>query len=135
MAGIGGYEVAGTEAYPTPESSTHFKDATCVKCHMHNFNHTFEPRLDACAECHDGITDFDFNGVQTTVNNLMTSLEGKLQTAGLLDASGTIVVGTYPVDQAGALYNYEMISDDRSEGVHNPKYIEALLRNSIGVFP
>jgi hypothetical protein len=134
LTGVGGYEIAGNDAYPTPESTTHFKDATCVKCHMHNFSHTWMPSLDACKECHDGITDFDFNGVQTTVNNLVASLGTKLTTAGLLDANGSPVVGTYPVDQVGALYNYLMIEDDRSEGVHNPKYIEALLRNSIDVF-
>lgn len=134
LAGIGGYEVAGTEAYPTPESTTHFKDATCVKCHMYQQHHTFEPSIDACKECHDGITDFDFNGVQTTVTNLLEELKTELTTAGLLNATGGEVVGTYPVDQAGALYNYLMVEDDRSEGVHNTKYIEALLRNSIDVF-
>ena len=134
LAGIGGAEIAGTEAYPSAESSTHFKDATCVKCHMYQQHHTFEPSLDACKECHDGITDFDFNGVQTTVTNLMESLKDELTTAGLLSSSGSPVVGTYPVKQAEALYNYLMIEDDRSEGVHNPKYVEALLRNSIDVF-
>jgi hypothetical protein len=134
LDGIGGYEVAGSAAYPDPESTTHFKDATCVKCHMHNFNHTFEPSLDACKECHDGITDFDFNGVQSDVLSFLSTLKGDLTTAGLLDANGSPVVGTYPVDQAGALYNYLMIEDDRSEGVHNPAYVKALLKNSIAVF-
>ncbi len=134
LAGVGGYEVAGPLPYPAPESTTHYNKATCVKCHMHNQNHTFMPSLDACNECHDNLTDFDFNGFQTKINGLMETLKGKLTDAGLLSSSGSNLTGTFPVDQAGALYNYLMIEDDRSEGVHNPDYIEALLTNSIAVF-
>jgi hypothetical protein len=134
VAGIGGYEVAGLTAYPEAESTAHFKSATCVVCHMHNQNHTFEPSLDACKECHDDITSFDYKGVQTEVEGLMEQLKEKLVSKGLLTDAGSAVVGTYPVDQVGALYNFLMIEDERSEGVHNPDYVKALLRNSIEVF-
>ena len=127
VEGIKGYEVAGTETYPSSQHA-HRTGASCVTCHMHEQNHTMEASLDAC---NDGLTDFDYNDVQTTVENKLAALQSALQTAGLLDADGEIITGTYPVEHVGALYNYEMIIDDKSMGVHNPPYITALLQNSI----
>lgn len=134
--GVGGYEVAGTTSYPLTPSS-HREMLSCVQCHMYETSHTWEPSLARCntAECHDGAAaSFDVNNVQTDMGNLLTALEEKLKGAGILDANGGIVTGKYTTDQVGALYNFELISDDRSLGVHNPRYIEALLRNSIEVF-
>ncbi len=142
LAGIGGYESFSNLVVPFPpsRSTTHYTKAKCVECHMYgdtinNHTHTFEPSLNACNTCHDHLTSFDFDGVQTSVTASMATLKAKLQAAGLLSASGSSVVGTFKVDQVGALYNYLMIQDDKSEGVHNAKYIEALLANSNAVFP
>jgi hypothetical protein len=41
------------------------------------------------------------------------------------------VVGTYPMIQAQAYFNWVGIEEDRSLGAHNPKYIKALLLNTI----
>ena len=41
------------------------------------------------------------------------------------------VVGTYPMVQAQAFFNWVGLEEDRSLGVHNPRYVEALLTNSI----
>lgn len=138
LKGVGGYEMDG---FDYPNETPHTKGATCVTCHMDESNHTFNPKLSACnaAECHNGeITTLDENSRQVLVSNLLNTLRDNLVTAGLLADDGEggyeIVTGTYPVDQAGALYNYEMISDDRSMGVHNFKYVEALLQNSISIF-
>jgi hypothetical protein len=133
LEGIGGYEIAGTVAYPTSQSA-HRTSASCVSCHMHEGEHKFEPKVAACTDCHPGAADFDVNGKQTEIAGLMTTLQGKLETAGLLD-EGHEVVGTYDTDEAGALYNYFLVFDDRSDGVHNYDYIKALLQNSIEVFP
>ena len=64
----------------------------------------------------------------------MATLEGKLKDEGLLDVDGHPVVGTYETDKVAALYNYEWLLDDRSNGVHNFPYLERLLANSIAVF-
>jgi hypothetical protein len=48
----------------------------------------------------------------------------------LLEA-GNPVVGTYPEEQAGALWNYIRVEEDRSLGVHNSAYIKALLQAGI----
>ncbi|WP_127342054.1 multiheme c-type cytochrome [Ancylomarina longa] len=138
FAGIGGYEKTGG-AYPTAYDSGHFKNTeACVTCHMNDKDgvptHDWEPQITACQQCHTDATDFDVNNVQTDVEALMETLKAKLITAGLLDANGGIVTGTYTVDQAGALFNYEMIHDDKSMGVHNADYTEALLNESIASF-
>jgi hypothetical protein len=41
------------------------------------------------------------------------------------------IVGTYPMAQAQAFFNWIGLTEDRSLGVHNPRYVEALLTNSI----
>ena len=138
LEGIGLYEVAGSEDYPASQT-THRTSASCTSCHMHastttgEGNHTWNVPLESCTTCHSGATDFDINGKQTEIRSLMTELELKLTIAGLL-ADGHPNPGTYPVDEVGALYNYEGVLDDRSSGVHNYPYTKALLQNSIEVF-
>jgi hypothetical protein len=138
LEGIGGYEVAGSIDYPASQS-THRKAASCTSCHMHasteigEGGHTWNVPFGACTTCHPDATDFDVNGKQTEIRNLITELEQKLTSAGLL-VDGSPNPGSYPVDQVGALYNYETMKDDRSDGVHNYPYIVALLQNSIEVF-
>jgi len=41
------------------------------------------------------------------------------------------VVGTYPMAHAQAFFNWIGLEEDRSLGVHNPQYVNALLTNSI----
>jgi len=138
LRGFGAYEVAGSATYPVSgEGSTHATSATCVTCHMHEGEHTWEPSLEACnsADCHDGgLTSVTDNSRQQTFKTLMATLESKLTAAGLL-LDGHPNPGTYPTAQVGALYNYEWLVDDRSNGVHNFPYLEAMLNNSIAVFP
>ena len=42
-----------------------------------------------------------------------------------------VVTGTFPVDDVRAFYNWDMVFEDRSEGVHNVAYTMALIKNSI----
>ena len=136
LEGIQGAEVAGNEAYPAVGSSTHRQGASCVSCHMgepdeNDGEHSWIPTLKACQQCHTSATDFDINGVQTEVTELMTELEGLLQIEGILDAEGELVTGLYPMDVANAYWNWEFTYQDHSHGVHNPGYNLALLKNSI----
>lgn len=142
LLGTGYYEVKGTETYANDYHTTHVADA-CATCHMYDAGHTFAPNVNACnaSGCHDNapLTNFNYNGAQDSVTVWLKQLGAKLVAAGLLkynaDSSATSeVTGTYPADQAGALFNYEGLSDDKSEGVHNFKYVKALLKNSIAVF-
>ena len=132
LLGVGGAgAVTGTPSmhYSTVEN-------TCVTCHMgDSANHTFSPNVATCTACHADATSFDINGVQTTVTGKLDALKAALTTAGLLDAQGAIVAGSYPEAQANALWNYIYVNnEDKSLGVHNSKYTNALLDASLAVF-
>lgn len=147
VAGVGFAEIAGSVAYPAAGSSKHF-EKSCTGCHMAPFTakqggHSLVPSLASCNECHGGtpITDYNYGGVQTNVTAKLVQLRDKLVSMGLITATPsatdpTVInyapkAGTVPMVQAQALYNYFGLMDDRSEGVHNPKYINALLTNTL----
>jgi hypothetical protein len=145
LEGIGGYETAGSEAYPEVGGSSHRTGSSCNSCHMPaagNDNtsggHSFVPNMASCTSCHTDADDFDINGFQSEVGTLIASLESKLVNNGIIDTEGDLLIPdgglTLPVDQAGAYYNYATVVDDGSGGVHNPKYTKALLQNSIEAF-
>jgi hypothetical protein len=160
----GGYEYPG-QTYGT---STHQLKLSCVDCHMAPVasnrnvgNHSFEPSLSVCQNCHAGATSFDVNGGQTLDQTEMFELEADLNDAGFLTRSTaapyTALVGTeltdgqfasdsprtgagavdggppVPLDaaQAGALYNYMIIAKGGGGGVHNPKYTQQLIYDSV----
>lgn len=144
--GNGFAEIPGSVAYPAPGSSKHLEQASCVGCHMAPFTakqggHTYIPSLAACNTCHGGtaITDYNYGGVQTDVKAKLDQLRDKLVELGAIAKTTTDGVDTYaPVDkkvvpmvQAQAVFNYFGLEEDRSFGVHNPKYVKALLSNSL----
>jgi hypothetical protein len=150
LIGSNGYEYAGY-VY----EQTNHRGATgdgCLDCHMkatsqnvvggHSFNMAWGEgaaeiiNIDACAraDCHAGLKDFDRDGIQTEVAGLITELETLLVDAGLITMDGATAVPNAvaaTIGQAGAVYNLLLAKEDRSLGVHNPKYIEGLLRSSI----
>ena len=69
----------------------------------------------------------DVNGLQTEIVEKLEQVKAALQAKGLMDADGVVVVGDYPEAQAGALWNYLFVEEDKSDGVHNPGYANALL--------
>lgn len=98
-----------------------------------------------CADgsCHPGVTSFDFTadedydgdgtteGYQTEIEGLLEDLATLLTAQGVL-SGGSPTTGTI-ADQnlAGAVWNYVMVEEDRSHGVHNFNYIRSLLEASI----
>ncbi len=131
LMGIGLYDFGGANSLPAVGSATH-ATAGCTACHMYEGAHTFaEPFLEACAQCHGTVANFDINGKQKEIETLMATLAGILTTDGVLDAEGNVVVGTYPVDVARGFYNYISIEEDKSMGAHNPSYVIPILKNTI----
>jgi len=150
IAGTTGYEISGTASYP---SGNPHKSAGCNTCHMaepygnmaggHTFSMTYESHgsetelVAGCNVCHSSLEEFDYNDVMTDVESLLTDLETELVNAGIYDAATgrpDVSFGSsldLTADEAGALYNYLMIHEDRSMGIHNPGYTKALLQNSI----
>jgi len=137
----GGFaEMAGSKTYPTAGTSQHF-GLSCTGCHMGDYadgegGHTWNPSVDACVSCHSGASDLDIGGGQTEIAALLEELRDALVLAGVVeyveaDKAYEPVVGTYPMAHAQAFFNWIGLEEDRSNGAHNPKYVEALLVNSI----
>ncbi|MBN2237812.1 MAG: hypothetical protein JW729_09640 [Bacteroidales bacterium] len=140
FAGIGFAEIAGPVDYPVAGTSKHYQEASCTVCHMGDYvdkqgGHTFNPSLAACNECHS-TTSFDYGGVQFDVEEKLVELRDLLVGLNVVawsEADGAFEPnpGTYPMIQAQAYYNWIGLEEDRSLGVHNPQYVNALLTNTI----
>ena len=106
--------------------------------------------LKACESCHGAITDYNqvrafydydrngkIQGVQTEIQGLMTALKARLPK----DATGEVISMKADFDTSkhyskkvvGDIYNYWMVHEDRSEGVHNAKYIVRILYKALGL--
>jgi hypothetical protein len=154
--GTGGYQYSG-KTY-TNGSHSNFENG-CVRCHMPEVeygdavmpNHSFYAQLSVCtAACHVNDTDFDVNGGQSKVKNGLQRLRETLNTAGYLTQDGTGPLtaeqladeefelddarpqtAAVPAANAGALYNYLVVTRGAALGVHNPDYTGQLIYDSI----
>jgi hypothetical protein len=125
----------------TGSASPHYQlvEETCVGCHMgENRNHTFEPEVERCQSCHADLDTFDRNSVQTETEELLAQIRPLLVSAGILDneldpEGFRSVDGTFPEEVANAMWNYVMVQEDQSMGVHNPAYTKAMLEYALEV--
>jgi len=143
-----GIRVAGTAAYPT-EGNAHDNGlsaaaATCIECHMPNGSHalgfadSYGSKVWAnyakCAECHgDEATSKSLHEtLRDEVEGKMSDLKTLLMDQGVIGDDGYVLVPIdITADQAKALWNYKVAYEDQSYGLHAPRYIKALLDNSI----
>jgi hypothetical protein len=151
LLGTNGYEYAG---YMYRDLSAH-RTATvdgCLHCHYrvtsnyvvggHSFNMEWDEggeeiiNTDACEPCHAGLDDFNYVGIQDSTEALLGRLQAELLAAGLMayypedDEILPAEVST-SADSAGAVWNYLIVEECQSHGVHNPWYSEDLLRSSL----
>jgi hypothetical protein len=105
--------------------------------------------LKACEPCHGTITSYDdvkagadydgngsIQGFQTELNGLLAKLKNRLPK----DASGnpvtrmsdSLLVKNQP-KVVQDLWNYYLVVNDGSFGIHNPKYAVALLQKALGI--
>jgi len=130
-----GANIAGSTGYPGVGTSTHRTGSSCTACHMgesedmEEGGHTWAPSLNACTTCHDTMTAIP-DGIAGFTEDLET-LKGLLVAEGILLDNGRSVPGVYPVKVAQAAWNYKTVEEDQSNGLHNPGYTRALLKNSI----
>ena len=142
LTGTNGYEYEDFDYQQTGHKSA-TKDG-CLDCHFrvtenlrvggHSFNMAYDDfNTAACEGCHATIgDDFDYRRYQTTTDSLATELRTRLVAGGLWsDANDEPRAVTTSSDSAGAVWNYLMAVEDRSRGVHNPKYIQGLLQSGI----
>jgi hypothetical protein len=150
LLGKGGYEWAnGPVAIPTPSghtTSSQIKADGCTICHMspalgdfsggHSMILNSEEEgqnLAGCKTCHGSITKLDYNGRMTETMKNLDTLKVLLAQAGWIDtvANTPKAVTIKPSNRAGAVWNFFLVEHDLSNGIHNPNYANALLRNSI----
>jgi hypothetical protein len=97
---------------------------------MVNDRHEMAADITSCEMCHSDIESFDYHGVQTEVEEMLEELADLLETKGLLE-DGHPVPGTYPEEQAGALWNYITVIEDGSLGVHDSDFTKVILQVGI----
>lgn len=129
LLGVGG---VGADGKP----SAHYKvENTCVGCHLGgagaDANHSFMPVVGTCVKCHPDAKSLDVKGKMTETKAKLEKLKVALTGKGLLDAKGVIVPGSYKPEYAAALWNYLLVEEDKSDGVHNETYANALLDVSL----
>jgi len=83
-----------------------------------------------------GAVDWDNDGVvegyQTEMEGMLDSLRTLLDLQNIYNPStGLAVTGTYAGDLAGAYWNYALVVDDHSVGIHNWEYTAGLIKASI----
>ncbi|MDH4155923.1 MAG: hypothetical protein OEW00_01425 [candidate division Zixibacteria bacterium] len=126
----------------------------CISCHMapaygnqaggHTFKMTYlyhDEETDFVAGCqvegcHSATEDFDFSydGVQAMVQGLLEDLKAELIAANLLvlyDGEYAPVEASVSVNEAKAVYNYLLMEEEGSLGIHNPDYVIDVLNASI----
>jgi hypothetical protein len=98
-------------------------------------------RVGACVDCHGPVDSFDMErvdynfdgtleGLQTEVHHLLEALAMHLPPIG----EPTMAIDAdypYTLKEKQALFNYLCVEEDGSFGMHNPRYITALLTASI----
>ena len=125
---------------------------TCVTCHMgeaygaqaggHTWKMSYEyhghdvPNVDGCITCHPELKDdptFDRNKyISAEFQPLYDEARDALIAAGVLNADGEhAIAGTYSGKLASAFWNFKLVQEDRSKGLHNPQFAKALLQAAI----
>lgn len=157
VMGTNGFQVEGVNYSSSPHTAV--KD-TCFGCHMADLgggypSHTFEADVQTCEPCHQGINtinmkakadydgDGDLEGFQDEVDGLLKNLhdtiEARLEGGTFASSHGQIVftapdgneMNDVPADLYHAAWNYYLVVNDGSRGIHNPVYVVQLLQQSI----
>ncbi|MCJ7627200.1 MAG: collagen-like protein [Longimicrobiales bacterium] len=148
LAGIGAFEVGGNVVNgPMAHGNPIPNPKLCGTCHMaaafgaqagghtwrmgYVFHDEEEQNIAGCGICHSTLVEFDHVGLQTQVEEKLELLATELMRIGVMRPDHYAKTGTWPADVAGAFVNWQMIEEDRSEGVHNPPYVVAILNTSI----
>lgn len=134
LEGIQGALIVGSTPYPAPKSAKHRSGSSCVNCHMGKTTdgkdgaHTWHPTANACITCHAGGAPESVAGYEAD----MLTLKGLLVEKGAYSlTTNAFTTNTVPIKVAQAAWNFGLLQEDRSKGIHNPVYAKALLKNSI----
>ncbi len=136
-----GVHIAGDESYPSaPNGHANLANA-CVNCHMYENDHRLDVNFNACVDCHSSADNAEemVASLEQEVHDLLFELGAALAAKGVMkeNTDGDEITGYSPAggdvaaSDARGVWNYMVVYQDHSYGVHNPSYIKALLKNSI----
>ena len=156
FAGEGLFEFTGSATIPAPGGShgatLSMVPATadgCVTCHMadaygtqaggHTWNFSYAYHGSSannwpasCSECHTNTELDDATAlIQADIETYLADLEAELLTAGVIDADGHPVTSSQTQEHVAAFLNWQAVEEDRSLGMHNPGYTQAVLLNTL----
>jgi len=149
LAGENGYEYSGYSAgFGNSFHTNGLKTLDgCVACHMkegtayvlggHSWNMEWDEdeNVDPCNtdNCHAGnLEDFNYANGHDIIEAYLDTLGEALVTAGLVDEDHHPIEDvTTSADSAGALWNFLIVEEDRSHGIHNTDYAVALLKSGL----
>lgn len=148
LDGVMAANIVGSTGYPGAGGNgdnTHRTSSSCTACHMSESTiaeeggHTWIRNEEACLTCHINGAPDEASGFTAD----METLHNLLMADNLIDESGYVLgddgvnraSSSNPLNatvlQAQAIWNYKTLEEDKSKGVHNPKYTKALLKNTI----
>ncbi|MCY1634077.1 hypothetical protein [Marinifilum sp. D737] len=117
--GVGGYTAAAGTMFSGHSDG-------CVKCHMGEASgHSFKPELDNCTSCH-GEKDVYMDAIADRVEAIGVALEA-IHAIHEEDGEYHPMYASITREQFQAFWNFMILLEDRSNGAHNPTYVEALL--------
>ena len=124
-----------------------YGDVILVGSHTFSMSHDSVDNVAACSPCHgnigdkfsdkkyyvNGNADLDGDGVANGLQIEVGGLLNQLKTFLPQDANGNVAVTDSSVTlvQAQAAYDYLMVEEDRSLGIHNPSFVYGILKASI----
>lgn len=145
LAGMGAFEIGAAKF----DDSPHKDKLACGSCHqapgIGNFvgGHTLNMSSDEtgdnvapCKACHNSATDFDVDGKQTEIEGMFDQLKLQQAQANILDTNSMQIKAgkKYSQKQLAVLWNFLMVYNDRSMGVHNYKYTHDMLQAGIDYY-
>ncbi len=150
LGGTGLFEFPGTIILAGPFIHGN-KNVGCPACHMapgygnegggHTLNMEYDSHgtitqnLTGClqAGCHASLTGFNDGNIQGQVQAQLDSLATLLRKAGIMAAAPSVSSksGSFSGDVAAAFINWQLVTEDKSLGIHNPPYVVGILRNTI----
>ncbi len=100
--------------------------AACAQCHGNTFGNSFED----VNFYYGGTADLDGNGVNEGLQNEVKGLVAKIRTLLPAPTSSDDPDSSWTSTQIQAFYNVKVVEEDRSWGIHNPKFIVSMLFNT-----
>jgi formate-dependent nitrite reductase cytochrome c552 subunit len=151
LGGKGLFKFAGSQTITETPFIHGSKTVGCPLCHMaagygnEGGGHTLNMEYDShgtitqntsgctTSGCHSTISGFDEGHIQSQVQTQLDSLATLLRKAGIMAAAPSVSSksGTFSGDVAAAFINWQIVTEDKSLGIHNPPYVTRILQNTI----